>query len=112
MIDNGHAEATVRGYISAIVGAERYASEHSLEYDCIITDNLNVCTCSVEGLLHDSEFMKYNDDQHRRFSAAMKKYLLPFLMQARCSSFFRLHQADKVRELKSVPYSLLICRKV
>lgn len=80
MIDNGHAEATVRGYISAIVGAERYASEHSLEYDCIITDNLNVCTCSVEGLLHDSEFMKYNDDQQRRFSAAMKKYLL-FLQQ-------------------------------
>lgn len=80
MMDSGHAEATIRGYISSIIGAEKYASEHSLEFDCIITDDLDLCTRSVEGLLHDSMFMKYNDEQHHRFSAAMKKYL-SFLQQ-------------------------------
>lgn len=75
MTDNGLAEATVRGYISSIAGAERYASEHFLEYDCIITEDIDLCNLTVEGLLHNGEFMKYNDEQHHRFSAAMKKYL-------------------------------------
>ena len=80
MKDNGHAEATIRGYISSIIGAEKYASEHSLAFDSIITDDLDLCTRSVDGLLHDPKFMKYNDEQHHRFSAAMKKFLL-FLQQ-------------------------------
>ena len=58
MKDKGHAEATIRGYISSIIGAEKYASEHSLAFDTIITDDLDLCTRSVDGLLHDPKFMK------------------------------------------------------
>lgn len=81
MTDNGHADATARGYASSVRRAERYASEHSFLYSTVMTDDSDLCQKAVDCLLQNDEFLMYDKEQHYRFSAAMKKYLL-FLQQS------------------------------
>lgn len=72
----GMADATCRSYASAIGIAERFAREHQLEHYQLFTSDLNEAKSTVDTLLSNPEFIEYNKQQHNRFRAAMKKYLL------------------------------------
>ena len=80
MVSSGNAQRTAQSYTSSIRSAERYASKHSFTYSTILTENLQLCEKAVDALLQDAKFKEYDIQQHRRFSAAMKKYV-SFLQQ-------------------------------
>lgn len=75
MVSSGNAQRTAQSYTSSIRSAERYASKHSFTYSTILTENLQLCEKAVDALLQDAKFKEYDIQQHRRFSAAMKKYV-------------------------------------
>lgn len=72
----GMAENTCRSYTSAICIAERFAKEHCFEHHRLYTPDWREAKATVDTLLSDPVFTEYNDQQHNRFRAAMKKLLL------------------------------------
>lgn len=72
----GMAENTCKSYTSAINFAERFAKEHNLEHQRLFTHDWHEAKATVDTLFCDPEFIKYNDQQHNRFRAAMRKLLL------------------------------------
>lgn len=74
----GMAEATCRSYVSAIGGAERFAKEHKFVYRRLLTNDWREAKNTADNLFRDSVFIKYNNQQHNRFRAAIAK-LLQFL---------------------------------
>lgn len=74
--DLGMAEATCRSYVSAIGGAERFAKEHRFEHQYLLTPDWREAKATADALFRDPVFIEYNDQQHNRFRAAIKKLLL------------------------------------
>jgi hypothetical protein len=72
----GMAPGTYRSYTSAISIAERYAKEHHFVHHQLFTADWREAKATVDALLSDPVFIEYNDQQHNRFRAAMKKLLL------------------------------------
>ena len=72
LIDIGHTNRTSQMYFYSVRGAEKYAHDHSFEFDCVITDDLQLCTQTVEALFNDEAFMTNDHVHHHRFSAALK----------------------------------------
>ena len=76
MLNDQHmAEATCRGYVSAIRGAEKYAAEHSLESVSLFGKTAEEARKTADALFSDAEFIKKNEIQHNRFRAAIAKLL-------------------------------------
>lgn len=73
--DQHMAEATCRGYVSAINGAEKYAAEHSLESASLFETTAEVAKNTADALFRDSEFVEKNEAQHNRYRAAITKLL-------------------------------------
>jgi len=72
----GMADSTCRSYVSAIGTAEHYAKEHHFEHHRLFTSDWREAKATVDALFSDPVFVEYNDQQHNRFRAAMKKLLL------------------------------------
>ena len=76
MLNDQHmAEASCRGYVSAIRGAEKYAAEHSLEFVSLLGATAEEARKTADALFSDAEFIEKNDVQHNRFRAAITKLL-------------------------------------
>lgn len=76
MLNNQHmAEASCRGYVSAIRGAEKYAAEHSLESVRLLGATAEEARKTADALFSDTEFIEKNEVQHNRFRAAITKLL-------------------------------------
>lgn len=74
--EEGMAETTCRSYISAINSAEQFAKEHQIASAKIYrTVNYWEAKETIDSLLKNDIFIEHNNQQHNRFSAAMKKYL-------------------------------------
>ena len=70
------AEATCRGYVSFVRGAEKYASEHGIDSIQLYGVEVSVAKESADRLFSDAGFVKYNEVQHNRFRVAITKLLL------------------------------------
>ena len=76
MLNDQHmAEASCRGYVSAIRGAEKYAEEHSLESVSLFEVTAEEARKTADALFGDAEFIEKNEVQHNRFRAAITKLL-------------------------------------
>ena len=76
MLNDEHmAEATCRGYVSAIRGAEKYAAEHLLESVSLFGKTAEEARKTADALFSDAEFIEKNEVQHNRFRAAITKLL-------------------------------------
>ena len=76
MLNDQHmAEASCRGYVSAIRGAEKYAVEHSLESVSLLGATAEEARKTADALFSDGEFIEKNVVQHNRFRAAITKLL-------------------------------------
>lgn len=76
MLNDQHmAEASCRGYVSAIRGAEKYAAEHSLEFVRLLEAAVEEARKTADALFSDAEFIEKNEAQHNRFRAAITKLL-------------------------------------
>lgn len=71
--NRGMAEATVRGYISSIRSAQQYAIHNALEGVTLTSSDTSEILRSIDILLANKAFFKYNQEQHNRFSAAFRK---------------------------------------
>ena len=71
----GMSDATCRSYISAIRNAEKYASEHGLDHAQLYHCSSEKAENTAKGLFGDSGFLKYNEQQHNRFRAAINRLL-------------------------------------
>lgn len=74
--DQHMAEASCRGYVSAIHGAEKYAEEHSLESVSLLGAMAEEARKTADALFRDTEFIEKNEVQHNRFRAAITKLLV------------------------------------
>lgn len=70
------AEASCRGYVSAICGAEKYAAEHSLESVRLLGATAEEARKTADALFSNKEFIEKNEVQHNRFRAAITKLLM------------------------------------
>lgn len=83
-VEQHMAEATCRGYVSAVHRAEMYAREHGVTSKRLYTSNLQEATAAATALFQDPGFCQYNAKQHNSFTAAIKKWLT-FLSSDRAS---------------------------
>lgn len=73
MQHKGMADATVRNYSSSIRSAQQYAVSHQIENVYLLSNDLAEILQSIDTLLSNKEFIRYNQEQHNRFSAAFRK---------------------------------------
>lgn len=71
----GLADRTCSSYISSIKSAERYAAKRDFEFRILIGENRDITIATATALYSDPEFVKYNEKQHNRFSAAINRLL-------------------------------------
>lgn len=69
----GMAEATVRGYASSVRSAQQYANRNGIVGVDLTSNDTTVILNSIDTLLANKTFFKYNQEQHNRFSAAFRK---------------------------------------
>ena len=76
MLNDQHmAEASCRGYVSAIRGAEKYAAEHSLVFVSLLGATAEEARKTADALFSDTEFIEKNEVQYNRFRAAITKLM-------------------------------------
>ena len=69
------AEKTCAAYVSAIRSAERFAESHGYSTCALFCENSEITVATVAALNADPDFVRYNEEQHNRFSAAINKLL-------------------------------------
>ena len=69
------ADRTCYAYVSNIKGAERYAKEHGYASYSLFNKNRAITLATASELYGDPNFIRYNSQQHNRFSAAINKLL-------------------------------------
>ena len=72
------AERTCAAYVSNIKSAEKYALQHNYADHELFCDNNDTIIATVKALYEDPDFIKYNKEQHNRFSAAIN-YLMAYI---------------------------------
>ncbi|WP_368269628.1 hypothetical protein [Enterocloster clostridioformis] len=73
--DQHMAEASCRGYVSSIRGAEKYAVAHKLAETRLFGVSAEEAKATADALFTDEEFIAKNEEQHNRFRAAITKLL-------------------------------------
>ena len=73
MSERGMAENTVNNYLSAIKSADIYAKSNEIKGVNVFSDDYLETINSIDILMSNPEFIKYNARQHNRFSAAFRK---------------------------------------
>lgn len=69
------SERTCAVYVFSIRSAERYASSNGYRYCSLLNADRETIIATATELYGDPGFVQYNDDKHRRFSAAINKLL-------------------------------------
>lgn len=69
------AEASCRGYLSAVRSAEKYALEHELGGTKLLGVSVDEARTTADALFSDEEFIEKNEVQHNRFRVAIAKML-------------------------------------
>lgn len=70
------AKTTCKSYASAINNCEAFAREHHFSSWRIYTSNIDEAQETVRLLLSNADFLDYNERQHNRFRAALKKFII------------------------------------
>lgn len=68
--------SSARSYLGSLRTANEYAIDHSIWMKSIFSLDAEEIVGAAKKLLSDEEFMKYNAEQHNRFSAALKQYVI------------------------------------
>lgn len=71
----GMAEATCRSYVSSIRSMEKFAAENHITSTRLYNCPAEEASTTVRLLFNDVDFLKYNEQQHNRFRAAINKML-------------------------------------
>ena len=69
------SERTCAAYLSSIRSAERYASNNGYSSRSLLNTNRETIIATAAELFGDPDFIRYNDDRHHRFGAAINKLL-------------------------------------
>lgn len=69
------AERSCAAYVSNIRSAERYAAEHNYTSCSLFSEDNEITLATASELYKDSDFNRYNEQQHNRFTAAINKLL-------------------------------------
>ncbi len=69
------AERSCAAYVSNIRSAERYAAEHNYTSCSLFSEDNEITLATASELYKDSDFIRYNEQQHNRFTAAINKLL-------------------------------------
>ena len=69
------ADRTCSSYVSSIRSSERYATNNGYESCSLFSENKETTIVTATELYSDSDFIRYNEQQHNRFSAAINKLL-------------------------------------
>ncbi len=69
------AEGTCRSYVSAIKELELFAEKRHYPYNHLFCCSAKDAVSLVQCLMSDNEFIQYNQLQHHRFTAALRKLL-------------------------------------
>ena len=69
------ADRTCSSYVSSIRSAERFAEKNGYEFCSLFDDDKEIIAATATELYGDPEFIRYNEQQHNRFSAAINKML-------------------------------------
>ena len=69
------ADRTCVSYVSSIRSAERYAADNSYASCSLFSEHKETTVATAAELYGDSNFIRYNGQQHNRFSAAINKLL-------------------------------------
>lgn len=69
------AGRTCTAYVSSIRSAERYAADHGYASCSLFSKDKETTVATATELYSDSDFIRYNGQQHNRFSAAINKLL-------------------------------------
>lgn len=69
------AERSCAAYVSNIRSAERYAAEHNYTSCSLFSEDNEITLATASELYKDSDFIRYNEQQHNRFTAAINQLL-------------------------------------
>lgn len=69
------ADKTCRAYVYSIRSAERYAADNGYESCSLFSKDRTTTIKTASELYRDPAFVRYNEQQHNRFSAAINKLL-------------------------------------
>ena len=69
------AERSCAAYVSNIRSAERYAAEHNYTSCSLFSEDNEITLATASELYKDPDFIRYNEQQHNRFTAAINKLL-------------------------------------
>ena len=69
------AERSCVAYVSNIRSAERYAAERNYTSCSLFSEDNEITLATASELYKDSDFIRYNEQQHNRFTAAINKLL-------------------------------------
>ena len=69
------ADKTCSSYVSSIRSAERYAVDNNYTFCSLFCEDKDRIVATATELYSDSDFIKYNEQQHYRFSVAINKLL-------------------------------------
>lgn len=69
------ADRTCSSYVSSIRSAERYAIENGHSSCSLFSKDKETTVATTKELYGDPDFIRYNEQQHNRFSAAINKLL-------------------------------------
>ena len=76
LLEQGLSESSSRSYLGGVRSASDYAQEHSILDKAIFDLDKEELPGAIRKILTDEEFARYNVEQHNRFSAALKKYVV------------------------------------
>ena len=74
--EQGLSESSSRSYLGSLRTANEYALDHSIWEKSIFSLNGGEIVDAVKKLLSNEDFLVYNVEQHNRFSAALKQYVI------------------------------------
>lgn len=69
------ADITCTSYVSSIRSAERYAADNGYASCSLFSEDKETTVVTATELYGDSDFIRYNEQQHNRFTAAINKLL-------------------------------------
>ena len=69
------SETTFYSYLQDIRSAERYAAERNYTSCSLFSEDNEITLATASELYKDSDFIRYNEQQHNRFTAAINKLL-------------------------------------
>ena len=77
MMSEGLAESSARSYSSAINNIEQFSKNHGYSsFRFYGNDDVDNIKNMISTLFEDGQFIKYNDSQHNRLRAALKKFIV------------------------------------